>query len=480
MTQDDGSSAESRSHPRSQSFAGAQTGVFVCSGEYWTIGYGNASFSLKDIKGLGYIQRLLQHPGEEFHSLDLLSGPSAGTGVELESTDKASLLGSETVNIGGLGDAGEMLDAKAKQEYQRRIVELREQLEDLRERGDVDRAVRVENEIDFLLREFARAVGLGGRDRRAGSAAERARLNVTRAIKSALQKISEHNSQLGDLLGRSIRTGSFSCYLANPRTPIAWRFSLDDGAKPSVADKVTAPVFSRPETSLVQSLGDRTTFVGREAERSVLSRLMERALGGEGGVAMIGGALGVGKTRIAAEFAAEASARGFVTLVGSCYDRENSIPFNPFVEILESAMAQSTSQEAFRTVLGNDAGEMARLMPQLRRLFPDITPPLEVSPEQSRRITLQCGRGTSRPDGGEWSNPFALRRLALGRRRNPVPPESYCAIDLKDSGAYTRAPFVTTRSIPQDPWHRPSTSCCVSICSSGSACAVCRRVESSR
>ena len=43
------------------------------------------------------------------------------------------------------------------------------------------------------MREMARAVGLGGRDRRAGSAAERARLNVTRAIKSALQKISEHN-----------------------------------------------------------------------------------------------------------------------------------------------------------------------------------------------------------------------------------------------------------------------------------------------
>lgn len=390
MTQNDGGSAESRSHPRSQTAAPAQTGVFICNGEYWTVGYGNTSFSLRDIKGLGYIQRLLQHPGEEFHSLDLLSGPGASASVEFEDADKTTLLGGATVSIGGLGDAGEMLDAKAKQEYQRRIGELREQLEDLRERGDEDRATRVENEIDFLHREIARAVGLGGRDRRAGSAAERARLNVTRAIKSALQKISEHNDKLGELLDRSIRTGSFSCYLANPRTPITWRFSLDEGVKPSVAVEVTAPVFARPENSLVQSLADRTTFVGREAERSVLSRLLERALGGEGGVVMIGGALGVGKTRIAAEFAAEASARGFITLVGSCYDRENSLPFNPFVEILESAMAQSTSQEAFRTALGNDAGEMARLMPQLRRLFPDIPPPLELSPEQSRRILFNA------------------------------------------------------------------------------------------
>ncbi len=362
----------------------------MCSGEYWTLGYGNVRFSLKDIKGLGYIQRLLQHPGEEFHSLDLLSGPGASAEAELDNADKPSLLGDATVSIGGLGDAGEMLDAKAKQEYQRRLVDLREELDDLRERGDETRAARVESEIEFLHREIARAVGLGGRDRRAGSAAERARLNVTRAIKSALQKISEHNSQVGELLDRSIKTGSFSCYLANPRTPITWRFSLDEAVKPSVVAEISAPVFSRPETSLVQSLADRTTFVGREAERSTLRRMLERARGGEGGVVMIGGVLGVGKTRIAAEFAAEASARVFVTLVGSCYDRENSLPFSPFVEILESAMAQSTSLDAFRIALGNDAGEMARLMPQLRRLFPDIPPQLELPPEQSRRILFNA------------------------------------------------------------------------------------------
>jgi hypothetical protein len=347
-----------------------QTGVFVCRGEYWTIGYGSASFSLKDIKGLGYIQRLLQHPGEEFHSLDLLNGPGARAAA----------------SISGLGDAGEMLDAKAKRQYQRRIAELRSQLQALPQRDNQARAARVESEMDFLLREIARGVGLGGRDRRAGSAVERARLNVTRAIKSALQKISEHHGRLGQLLDRSIRTGSFSCYRADPRTQETWRFVLDDAIKPSLDAEVTAPVFSRPEVSLVQSLADRTTFVGREAERSVLRRLLERVLESRGVVAMVGGVLGVGKTRIAAEFAAEASARGFLTLVGSCYDRENSLPFSPFVEILESAMAQSTSQDAFRTALGNDAGEMARLMPQLRRLFPDIPAPLELSPEQSRRI----------------------------------------------------------------------------------------------
>jgi tetratricopeptide (TPR) repeat protein len=387
VAQSDGGSGDRRNLSGSQAGVASRPAVFVCNGEYWTLGYNNASFSLKDIKGLAYIQRLLQNPGEEFHSLDLLNGP--GVANEIEGMDKAALLGGATVSVGGLGDAGELLDVKAKQEYQRRIIDLREQLEDLRERGDEARAARVESEMDFLLREISRAVGLGGRDRRSGSAAERARLNVTRAIKSALQKISAHNQQLGDVLDRSIRTGSFSRYVTNPQTPITWQFSAE-GIKPSAIAEVTAPVFTRPETSLLQSLADRTTFVGRETERAALRHLLERVLGGEGAVTMIGGALGVGKTRIAAEFAAEAASRGFTTLVGSCYDRENSLPFNPCVEMLESAMAQSPSQDAFRAALGEDAGEMARLMPQLRRMFPDIPPPLEISPEQSRKILFDA------------------------------------------------------------------------------------------
>jgi hypothetical protein len=43
---------------------------------------------------------------------------------------------------------------------------------------------------DFLVAELARAVGLGGRDRRAASHAERARLNATRAIRAARASVS--------------------------------------------------------------------------------------------------------------------------------------------------------------------------------------------------------------------------------------------------------------------------------------------------
>ena len=359
------------------------TGTFAVRGDYWTLGYGRATFPLKDIKGLSYIQRLLQHPGEEFHSLDLLSGPGLvnlaesehGPSVQVEGTDR----------VGGLGDSGEMLDAKAKLEYKRRLLELNDELADQRERGNHRRAEQIESEIDFLNREIRRAVGLGGRDRLSGSASERARLNVKRAITAALQKISEQEAAMGELLDRSLRTGSFCSYVPDPRTPVTWQFSA--GGPESSGEVVSAvPSFSRDESSFLRGFSEGTTFVGREAEQATLARSLEQALKGEGSTVLIGGALGVGKTRISAEICAKAAQQGIRTFVGSCYDRDEPVPFNPFVEILEEWLAQTRDMSAFREALGSDAPEMARLLPQLRRMFPDIPPPLELPPEQSRRI----------------------------------------------------------------------------------------------
>ena len=365
------------------------TGVFARTGEFWTIRYGDASFSLKDLKGLSFIQRLLAHPGEEFHALDLADRLGAGSAAESTSADEASFVSDTTVNIGGLGDAGEMLDSRAKQEYKRKLLELRETFTDLRERGDCDRAADVQSEIDFLAREMVRAVGLGGRDRRAGSAAERARLNVTRAIRSALQKISEHNPDLEQLLDRTIRTGLFCSYLSDPLLTISWQFSLE-GPSPSVAVESTAPLLLTGNASFLRSLVDRTTFVGRTREHAALRRFLDQAAAGEGKVVMLGGPPGVGKTRMATEIAAEASNKRHLTLAGNCYDRADAVPFIPIVEILEDALARSATPDAFLNALGDDAAEVARLMPQLRRMFPNIPPPSETTPEQSRRVLFSA------------------------------------------------------------------------------------------
>jgi hypothetical protein len=49
-------------------------GIFRKEGEYWTVGYSNRAFRLKDTKGLAYLAHLLRHPAIEFHVLDLVGG----------------------------------------------------------------------------------------------------------------------------------------------------------------------------------------------------------------------------------------------------------------------------------------------------------------------------------------------------------------------------------------------------------------------
>jgi hypothetical protein len=156
------------------------------------------------------LSRLLAEPGREFHVLDLVALERA--------PDHAGPPASPTD-----GDAGELLDDRAKADYRRRLAEIDEDLADAHARADTARAAQAEVEREVLLRELSRAVGLGGRNRRAGSAPERARSAVTRAVRQAVARIRKHHAPLSEHLDRTIRTGTYCVYLPDPRFPIAWR-----------------------------------------------------------------------------------------------------------------------------------------------------------------------------------------------------------------------------------------------------------------
>ena len=138
------------------------------------------------------------------------------------------------------------------------------------------------------------------------------------------------------------------------------------------------------ETIAAPALVERTPFVGRESERAELRRLLDQSAKGRGALALIGGEPGVGKTRLAEEMALEARQRGLLTLTGHCYETEGAPPYIPFVEVVEGS-ARVVTPKALRSALGDSAPEVAKLMPELRRLFPDIPPPPELPPEQERR-----------------------------------------------------------------------------------------------
>jgi tetratricopeptide (TPR) repeat protein len=187
--------------------------TFRRQGEYWSIVFNGDAFRLRDSKGLRYLSVLLDAPGREIHALELVS---AVEGHAPDRTPFDAELRPET------GDAGEILDEQAKGEYARRLQELESELAEAEAWHDPERASRLRKEIDFLASELGAAVGLGGRDRAAASNTERARVNVTRVIKAALDRISEHSPNLGSHLRVTVRTGTFCAYEPDPRVPVTW------------------------------------------------------------------------------------------------------------------------------------------------------------------------------------------------------------------------------------------------------------------
>jgi tetratricopeptide (TPR) repeat protein len=172
--------------------ATTETNVFRREGDYWLLVFEGRTERVRDLKGIRYLAQLLAHPGREFHVLDLVA---AETGQKVP-----------------LGDAGEMLDERAKSAYRRRLAEIEDDIEQARALADTEREAQADAERDFLVRELARAVGLGGRDRRVSSDSERARSGVTRAVRHGMARIGEHHPQLGEHLSRSVRTGTYCAY----------------------------------------------------------------------------------------------------------------------------------------------------------------------------------------------------------------------------------------------------------------------------
>jgi tetratricopeptide (TPR) repeat protein len=192
-------------------------------GDVWTFGLEGRTVRVTDAKGVHYLASLLLNPGVEIHAIDLVAmdegGPVSAAGGS--GAARAADAGLE-IRAAGDDDTGPVLDAEAKRAYKLRLDELRDELEEAESFNDPERASRAREEIEFLGHELARAVGLRGRDRKTGSNAERARVNVTRALRSVLKRVAEHDATLGRELEATIRTGTFCAFEPDPRRPVSW------------------------------------------------------------------------------------------------------------------------------------------------------------------------------------------------------------------------------------------------------------------
>ena len=169
-------------------------------GDICEFSYLDRTVAVRTTKGVVDIVRLIEANGVEVHCLDL-----AGAGVEESST-------------------GEVIDAAARRQYEQRIRDLQSDIEEAEANADYERAYRHQDELDQLIEHLSAAIGHGGRTRRAGGSAERARSAVTHRVKATIRQITRLHPQLGTHLDHAVRTGRYCSY--RPEHPTPWQVSL--------------------------------------------------------------------------------------------------------------------------------------------------------------------------------------------------------------------------------------------------------------
>ncbi len=203
--------------------------VIAKEGDIWTITFqGNAS-RLRDMKGMKYIATLLQYPDRNFAATELVNlaeyQPRESSKQKQKRTrvDALELGLRETTN---LGDRGEAADQKTLSQLEGRLAEIQKEKEEANELQNWETREELEDEEEKLHQYMRQTLGLWGKSRRSGSHADKARINVTRAIKRVLDKIRKQDERLAAYLESTIKTGYQALYTPDPNNPVFWTFNI--------------------------------------------------------------------------------------------------------------------------------------------------------------------------------------------------------------------------------------------------------------
>lgn len=189
--------------PSERGAPAAERSSMVWEGATWAITFAGSTRRLRDSKGWRDLARLLRRPGEDVHCLELVGGADVGSA------------------------SGPALDERARRAYEQRIRDLQEDIDEADAANDPERARRAEIELDALVQQLSAAFGLSGRERRTGSAAERARPAVGWRIRTAIRHAHDLHPAFGRHLQRHIHTGTWCSYRPEPAT--SWEISDGQG-----------------------------------------------------------------------------------------------------------------------------------------------------------------------------------------------------------------------------------------------------------
>jgi len=170
-------------------------------GDVCEFGFRGRSVTVRSSKGVLDLIVLVAAAGSEVAAVDL-----ADVAVEQAST-------------------GEVIDARARRDYEARIIDLQAAVDEAEHYNDFARSYRLQVEMDALVEHLAAAIGRGGRGRRDADHSERARSAVTHRIRGAIRQLTKLHPALGHHLTHAVNTGTYCSY--RPEQPVAWSIEGD-------------------------------------------------------------------------------------------------------------------------------------------------------------------------------------------------------------------------------------------------------------
>jgi hypothetical protein len=161
----------------------------------WNFSFDGYTVQTPEVKGYYDLQKMLTQPRHLFHCSELMGSI--------------------------LDDSGEkLIDEKARQQYQKKIIELQNDLEEAEQYSDFARMEKLQEEYDRLIDHLSGSLNLKGRTRKTGGAVEKARAAVTWRIRNAIARIEQHHPMLGAHLSNAVKTGTLCSY--KPDREIQW------------------------------------------------------------------------------------------------------------------------------------------------------------------------------------------------------------------------------------------------------------------
>jgi len=170
-------------------------GTFLKDNGFWQMEYEGKKILLPEVKGFIDIAELVANPEKEVHCAELMGSVL---------TESAEIL----------------IDETAKKQYQHRILEIQQELDEAEMNNDSAVSLRLQEEYDNLLSHLSSSLGLRNKSRNSGNPVEKARSAITWRIRNAIRKIENAHPELGKHLKISLKTGTFCSY--KPEKPVTW------------------------------------------------------------------------------------------------------------------------------------------------------------------------------------------------------------------------------------------------------------------